>query len=234
MKQVSLAVALFFAAVTCTAAASEAPARATSSPVLNIQASAEAKAPMDEMVVVLAVERDGAALGSLNQTVLAETNKALAEARKQSNVSAWLGTVRTHPVWGPQGKPSGWSVRAEVVLESRDFKQLSQFAGELSQKMAISSLSFRLSKEKRAALEQSLLTEVAANFKQKAEAAATALGYTGYAVKEVSLNQSTPGMGQPMPMMLMKSNRAEAVAMPTDAGDESVSITMAGAVFLKR
>ena len=53
---------------------------AQAGPVLALDAQARAAVANDEMVVVLAVERDGAQVGPLNDAVLSQLNAAIAEA----------------------------------------------------------------------------------------------------------------------------------------------------------
>ena len=118
-------------------------------PTLQLDAKASATVANDEMVVVLAVERDGQQLAPINEAVVSQLNAAIAEARRVEGVRARLGSLSTFPSFTREGKANGWRVRGEVVLESRMLQQLSQLTGRLSEKMQLASVMFRLSSERR-------------------------------------------------------------------------------------
>ena len=144
-------------------------------PTLQLDAKASATVANDEMVVVLAVERDGQQLAPINEAVVSQLNAAIAEARRVEGVRARLGSLSTFPSFTREGKANGWRVRGEVVLESRMLQQLSQLTGRLSEKMQLASVMFRLSSERRRIEEDRLLSEAAKSFQDKATQAATAM-----------------------------------------------------------
>jgi predicted secreted protein len=145
-------------------------------PTLELNEQARASVSNDEMVIVMAAERDGPQVGALNDAVLSQLNAAIAEAKKVDGVKARLGNISTQPNYTRDGKQQGWKVRGEVVLESQRVSALGQLGGRLGERLQVSSVQFRLSTAKRRAQEQQLVTEAAQAFRAKAQQAAVAFG----------------------------------------------------------
>ena len=207
-----------------------------STPTLQLDAMASATITNDEMVVVLAFERDGQQLAPINEAVVSQLNAAIAEARRVEGVRARLGSLSTFPNFTREGKPNGWRVRGEVVLESRMLQQLAQLSGRLSEKMQLASVAFRLSSERRRTEEDRLLTEAAKSFQNKATQAAAAFGFKSYQIRELSLRPG--GNFQPRPVYMGRSAEAMPMAasapppVPTDGGESEVVVSVGGTVNL--
>jgi predicted secreted protein len=211
-------------------AAALAPAHA--GPTLALDAQARAAVPNDEMVVVLAAERDGAQVGPLNEAVLVQLNAAIAEARGVEGVRARLGSMSTQPSWNRDGRPQGWRVRGEVILESTRIAALAQLGGRLGERMQLAAVQFRLSAERRQTEEKRLVGEAAKAFRARAADAAAAFGFAGYELKELALRGSGTPPG-PRPMMARAAAADAAAPLPTEAGDSDVVVAVTGTVELK-
>ncbi len=221
------------AAAALALAALAAGGSALAGPTLALDAQARAAVPNDEMVVVLAAERDGPQVGPLNEAVIAQLNAAIADARAVEGVRARLGSVSTQPNWNRDGRPQGWKVRGEVVLESTRIASLAQLGGRLGERMQLAAVQFRLSAERRQAEEKRLLGEAARAFRARAADAAAAFGFAGYDLKELALRGSGTPPG-PRPMMARAGADAAASApLPTEAGDSDVVVVVTGTVELK-
>jgi predicted secreted protein len=220
------------AALACaTLVASAVPALA--GPTLALDAQARAAVPNDEMVVVLAAQRDGPQVGPLNEAVLAQLNEAIAQARAVDGVRARLGSVSTQPNWNRDGKPQGWNVRGEVILESTRIAALAQLGGRLGERMQLAAVQFRLSGVRRQAEEKRLVGEAAAAFRARAADAATAFGFAGYDLKELTLRSSGQSPG-PRPIMARAAGADAAPApLPTEGGDADVVVVVTGTIELK-
>jgi len=205
-------------------------------PSVTLTAQAQVKVPTDEMVVLLRVEKEGANLGALNEAVLQELQDALTRAKAVSGVHAQLGSVHTRQTYTPQGQANGWHVQGNIMLDSKKLKELGDLTGKLSTRLQLGSVSFRLSTERRRALEQDLLKDAAQAFRGKAQAAAVALGYSEFVIKDVSISQASTGGDVPMPVpMYAKAMSASArtVTVPEDAGETEVGVTLSGSVGLR-
>lgn len=206
---------------------------AAAGPTLTLDASARASVPNDEMVVTLAVERDGPQPGPLNESVVAQLNAALADARAVEGVRARLGQVWTQPNVGRDGRPAGWRVRGEVVLESTRLQAVAQLGGRLAERMQLAGVSFRLSAERRRAEEQRLVAEAVQAFRTRAAEAARAFGFAGYELKEVALRSGGAPGPRPMAMARGQAEVAASAPLPTDAGDSDVVVGVSGSVELR-
>jgi len=218
----------------CLAALCSTPSSAAG-PGLQLTHQASRSVANDEMVVMMAIERDGPQVGPLNEAVVSQLNAAIAEARKVEGVRARLGGVSTQPNYTREGKPNGWRVRGDVLLESSRMPALARLAGKLGERLQMSSVQFRLSRERRRSEEQSLLREAAQGFRDKALQTAQAFGYKGYEIKELVLQ---PGQGSmPRPMMMARSAPDMAAAappppLPDEGGDSEVTVAVSGTVEL--
>jgi predicted secreted protein len=208
------------------------PPPAAAAPTLSLDASARATVSNDEMVVTLAVERDGPQPGPLNEAVIAQLNAAIAEARTVEGVRARLGQVWTQPNFTREGRPQGWRVRGEVVLESARLQPLAQLGGRLSDRMLLSGVQFRLSGERRRAEERRLLGEAAQAFRARAAEAAAAFGFTGYEIRELTLRGAGAAPPRPLGMARAQGDAASA-PLPTEGGDSEVVVTVSGTVELR-
>lgn len=204
-------------------------------PTLSLEAQARASVANDELVVVLAMERDGPQPGPSNDAVVRALESALAEARAVEGVKARLGSLSTQPLWGRDGKPTGWRVRGEVVLESTRTAALAQLAGRLGERLQLASVQYRLSAERRQAEEKRLVTEAARAFRARAAEAARAFGYGDYALLTLTLQAGGGGPGpRPMAMAAARAGADVAAApLPTDAGESDVVVGVSGSVELK-
>jgi predicted secreted protein len=202
-------------------------------PLLSLDAQARSRVSFDVMTVRFAYERDGADLAPLNQQVLNELNSLITEGQAAASVKASLGGIYTQQNFTPQGRPNGWKVRGEVVLESRQFKTLGELAGQLSKRAQISSVSFGLSPEKTALEEARLLPEAAALIKRKAEEAAKAFGFSGFEYRELSLGRAGNFPIAPRQQMMMRSKGMAEAAMPTEGGEGEVFVQIHALVELK-
>jgi predicted secreted protein len=201
-------------------------------PTLSLDAQARASVANDEMVVVLAAERDGPQVGPLNDAVLAQLNAAIAEARALEGVRARLGSVWTQPRHDRDGKPQGWRVRGEVVLESTRMELLGRLSGRLAERMQVAGVSFRLSAERRRTEEGRLVAEAARAFRARAAEAAQAFGFAGYELKELTLRGG--GGSPPRPMSAARASADFAAPpVPPEGGDSEVVVGVSGSVELR-
>ncbi len=232
----ALFVGLLALSATPVAIAHETLSPRTAPPELRLSAEAAANVATDELTVTLAYEQDGPTAASLNAAVLKQLNEALALVKKSPSIHARLSSVHTHPNWDNKGKRTGWKVRGELVLLSKDISTLSTLVGKLSETLQLSGVSYGVSRERQSEVRQDLIEDAAAAFKSKAQATAKAMGYAGYEVSNVNL---ADGVHQQPPVMF--KGRMESMAMadasqalPSEGGTQRLSVTFSGSVFLKK
>lgn len=208
------------------------PLSAAAGPALQLQAAARSEVANDEMVVSLAAERRGPEVGPLNTAVLSQLNAAIVQAKSMPGIEARLGGVMTQPNWS-DNRQDGWLVRGEVILDSTNREALAKLAGRLAKTLQLAGVQFRLSSMRRVQEENALIEEAAGNFRSKADAAAKAFGFSGYTLRELSL-QPQNGMPPPFqPMTSMRAATAEAVPVPVEGGRSEIVVTVSGTVELQ-
>jgi predicted secreted protein len=203
---------------------------------LNLDATVSAPVTPDTAFVVMAVEKQGAEAGAITNEVNQILAAAMKEAKATKDVQVSSGAFSTYPRYDNKGQRTGWIVRAEQIVKSKDFAVLGKLAGKLSANMQIASNGFEVSPELKQAEEEKLIAQGLAAFQSKARAAVKALGYTGYSIKEVSLGSAMEGGGGRPPMPMAKTTmamQAEGAPMPIEAGQTRLTLSVNGSVLMK-
>lgn len=201
--------------------------------VVTIEASATADVPTDTLTVTLFVEEQGPDPGAIATRVNARLEEALARAKKEPKVETHSGNYQTTPVYDRANQITGWRTRADVVLESRDFKAVSALAGALQPGLKMGSMTFSLSRGAREAADAALLNEALAKFQEKARAVAKGLGFPGYMLGQITVRNDGPV--RPPPIAYRMSAMAEGVAqgpVPAEGGKNAVTVFVSGSVVL--
>ena len=189
---------------------------------------------------LLSISMNTTVSGADANVVQTQLKQALDTALTQAKQSALPGQmdVRTgnfslYPRYAKEGKINGWQGTAELVLEGRDFPRITGTAGKI-QTLTMGNVSFALSREQRVRVEGDAQALAIAQFKAKATEIAKNFGFTGYTLREVSVNTNEQGYTPPPRVMAMqaKSDMAEA-AIPVEAGKSAVVVTVSGSVQMK-
>jgi len=210
-----------------------APAHA--GPTLTLSAEARARVPNDEMTVTLAIEREGTQPGAPNDQVARELAEAIERAKKVPGVQARLGAIWTQPTTNAQGRVTGYRVRGEAVLSSRDFAELGQLAGTLGARMQIAGVGFHVSHARRDEERAHLIAQAAAAFRAKAQTTAAAFGLRDYELRALTLNDGggSPPRYMAAPMSMADGARAAAAPLPTEGGESEIVVGLSRQVELR-
>ena len=102
--------------------------------LVNIQAEAARKVSNDEMHAVLYIEKSNKQPAELAVQITQLMNQAMASAKKYPQVKVETGSQTTYPIYDNDSrKLKEWRGRAEIQIESTDFKAASQLVSELQQ-----------------------------------------------------------------------------------------------------
>lgn len=203
--------------------------------VLNLDASVSSEIAPDLAVIVMAVNREGTDTAAMTRDVNQVLAKAIEQAKATPGVQVSSGGYSTSPRYDNKGQRTGWQVRAELILKSKDFGSLGALAGNLSSTMNISSNSFELSPELRASEEGRMIESAVNAFKTKASATAKAFGYAGYIIREVTLGQAMQGSPAPKVMMMRSETMMTASApMPIESGRMTLQLSVNGSVQMRK
>jgi predicted secreted protein len=168
--------------------------------------------------------------------VAAQLNRLTAEALKAAGefktVKARSGFTSTFPMYDRQNKLTGWRGRSEIRLESKDVAAMSTLIGRLQSSMQLGGVQFTVSPEVRRQVQNELLTEAVAAFRDRADIATKALGGRSYKIRRISLNTGgfVPG---PRPMMADRAVAAAAAPVPPpsfEGGTSMVQVSANGTV----
>ncbi|GMG91057.1 hypothetical protein Cmtc_22770 [Cupriavidus sp. TKC] len=213
-----------------TAAMATAQTVAPPSGVLSLSAQAATEVPTDVVHLTLAAEQEGPEPTAISNALSSRTQAVLAQAKRTSGVEAQSGGFTIHPNTDRNGRISTWRGRSEVILKSKDFAAVSKLAGELASQMQVQNIAFSLSRETRLAAEQKLADQAVAAFRDKAQATTKLFGYSGYTIREVSLNES--GGVMPMPRMYAAKAMSDSAGapIPVEGGKSQVTVSVNGSV----
>lgn len=203
--------------------------------IVNIQADATRQVSNDEMHAVLYIEKSNKQPAELAAQINQLMSQAVNTARKYPSVKIETGSQTTYPIYDNDSrKLKEWRGRAEVRLESTDFKAASQLVSELQQNFQTQSISFSVSDAQRKKVENELMVEASKNFQQRAQILSQAWNKSGYNLVNINLNTSNYG-GQPVPRMaMMKAAAADAIPEQEMAGGESkITVNANGTIQFK-
>jgi predicted secreted protein len=204
--------------------------------VLQLQATGTVEVQQDLLMVNLTTSREGADANTVQQQLRAALEAALVEARRTAQpgqLDVRTGNFALYPRQGRDGKITGWTGSAELVLEGRDFARITQAAARITT-MTYGGISFGLSREQRAKVESDAQAQAIERFKAKAAELAKNFGFGGYALREVAVNANDQGFTPRPRMLAMEAKGAAADAsVPVEAGKTAVTVTVSGTVQMK-
>lgn len=205
--------------------------------VVQLSASGQVEVAQDWLTISLNTRKQGPDAATVQAQLKAAMEAALAVARgaaREGQMAVRTGNLGLHPRYSSDGRIIGWQGSTELVLEGTDFSRITTTAGQI-QTLTVGQVSMGLSREAQRKLETDAQALAIDAFKRKADEVAKGFGFSGYSLREVSVN----GGGQPpvMPyprMMAMEAKGAMAdAAVPVEAGKAIVSVTVNGSIQLK-
>lgn len=218
------------------------PARAdTPLPYQRVSFSTEVarEIPNDQMNAVLSVELSDKDATRLAQQVATLMNDAMRKAAAYPAVKTTSGGQSTWPVYGPgltsSSKLETWRARAEIRLESKDFKATSELVARLQEKFQLNGVSFSVAPDTRQKIEEAMTGEAIAAFRARAEAVRTAWAARGYRLVDMNLG-SAGGPTPYLPMARAMKTMELADAPPAQdmaGGDTRLVVNVSGSIELQ-
>ena len=204
--------------------------------LINIQAEASRQVSNDEMHAVLYIEKSNKQPAALSSQITQLMNQSMAIAKKYPQVKVETGAQSTYPIYdNDTTKFKEWRGRAEIRLESKDFKATSQLISELQQNFQTQSVNFTVSDEQRKKVENELMIEASKNFQQRAQIVSQAWNKPSYNLVNLNLNTNNYF---PQPIM-MRASMAKfdvanaAPAQDVAAGESKITVNANGSIQLK-
>ena len=204
--------------------------------VIQLSANAALDVQQDLLSLSMGTTREGPDAATVQTQLKLALDAALTEARKAvlpGQLEVRTGYFSLYPRYGRDGKITAWQGTTELVLEGRDFARISSTAGKL-QTVTVSGVSFSLSREQRAKVEGEVQASAIERFKVRAGEIAKAFGFSGYGLREVSVNTNDQGFSPRPRMMALEAKAASSdMAVPLEAGKTAVVVTVSGSVQLR-
>lgn len=234
MRVVPFALALVSTSMLLCAAPVRAGEGQTQPQLTTVELSAEASkaAANDLATAVLYVERTGPNPAAVAREVNREIATALELARTRNEVKVQSGNTSTWPIYAQDGKGrvTGWRMRSEIELESRDLPAMSDLVGELQATLALAQITMQPAPETRRKAIDAATTDALQAFEQRASLIAGALGRK-HRIAHLSVGHS--GFQPPMPRMrAAAAMSAEAASAPLEGGESQVSVHVSGRIEL--
>jgi predicted secreted protein len=221
----------------CSTVWSQTPVTVEPHNIVQLSANGVVEAQQDWLVLTMSVTRQGSDAGTVQAALREASEPALVGLKKATQPAAMevhSGAFNLQPRYGADGKINGWVGSTELVIEGNDFARISLAAAK-AQTMAISNLTFGLSRATRTQLEIQAQLLAIQEFKQKATQIARAFGFSDYALREVTVQTVAPQNGPVPRMMAMRAGGmvADASPMALEGGKSFVTVAVSGAVQLK-
>ncbi|MFU2054606.1 SIMPL domain-containing protein [Gallibacterium anatis] len=108
-----------------------------------------------------------------------------------------------------EGKVNGWTLAADITLESDDFSQVAMFISELPNDFRVKNTNFFVSTEMRKHQEAEMVKTLLALAQQQAEVIKTELHREQYHIININLNNSGYVAARAAPMRLAKAQEVE-------------------------
>ncbi len=205
--------------------------------IVQLSASGTVEVQQDLLSITMNTSREGADASTVQTQLKTALDAALTEAKKAAlpgQLDLRTGNFSLYPRYGRDGKITGWQGSTELVLEGRDFARISTTAGKI-QTLTMGNVGFGLSREQRTKVEAEAQAIAIERYKAKAADIAKSFGFSGYTLREVSVNANDQGT-TPRPRMMAMEARASMsadAAVPVEAGKSAVVVVVSGAVQLR-
>ena len=212
---------------------------ATRDPMQNVaqlSASGSVEVQQDLLSIAMNTTASGADANTVQTQLKQALDAALAIARPAvlpGQLDLRTGNFSLYPRYDKNGKINGWQGSTELVLEGRDFTRITTTAGKI-QSLTMGNVNFALSRQQRTKVEAEAQTIAIDQFKAKALEISKSFGFTGYTLREVSINANDQGF-QPRPrMMAMQAKSADSEsAVSVEAGKSTVLVNVNGSVQMR-
>lgn len=207
-------------------------------PELTLRAQASVSVLQDTVTMSFARNVQGKSAAEVNQQLAQAIDQARRLVVDGSPVKASSGPYRVTPTFAKDGKISGWQGHAELTLVSSDLPAIAALSTKMAEQLELANVYFSLSEQARQAAESRLLDQVANAFRDRAQRAASAFGFSRYTVKRIDLGGSG-AVPQPAAAMMMRASAApspdsaQRVDVPLVPDQVNVSISASGTVYLR-
>ncbi|MCU7933841.1 MAG: SIMPL domain-containing protein [Candidatus Thiodiazotropha sp. (ex Dulcina madagascariensis)] len=200
--------------------------------LVKLSAQASAEVDNDTLIAVLYAQKEGKDLTQLTGNVNRLIAQGVDMAKRGKDVKVQTLGYQTFPIYQQQ-RLSGWRVRQSIRLESQQSDRLSELLSRLQSSLALESVSYAISPERRRETEDNLTKQAIDAFRQRAKLITHQLGRSQYRLVEMTVQTSGQAV-QPLRMRASMMAMEGASAAPTlEAGSRTVQVEINGSIELQ-
>lgn len=228
-RRCTLVAAVMLLATVSAASAQTAPLAPANQSILHLSETAQRDVPRDLLRATLAAEAIDPDAGKVQSEINQRMSAAIARIKQTAGVTVETGGYNVYRET-PDKQPARWHGSQTVTLTSKDFAALLNLIGTLQQQgLVTQDLAPDISREARQSVEDALTDEALARLKQRAERIAATAGVKLQGIRALTVGNVNAPPPIIRPMVRMAAAAAPAPAPPpvAEAGDATVSITVA-------
>lgn len=198
---------------------------------VSLRAERSRQVANDEAHAQLGITLEDADSVELQSRVNEVMQWAVRVAEHYEDVETETGGYRTHPVYRKQ-LIDHWRATQELRVESRNVDRITELVRVLQSRLQLQSVDFSISQARRESVENELITEALAAFKDRAELVRERLGADTYRIVHLDVQTSgtTPS---PRPLRAMEAMSDAVVAPALEPGTSTVTVSIHGTVELR-
>ncbi|MDH3329390.1 MAG: SIMPL domain-containing protein [Desulfobulbaceae bacterium] len=200
---------------------------------VNFSVSVKEEVENDTVTAILYAQREGSEASALADKVNKDITWAVGLAKEVPALKVQTKDYHTIPVYSKQTL-TGWRVRQSISLETQDTTALSELLGQLQQRVAIQSISYSISPERRQTVEKQLISEALSRFKERAEMVTGQLNRPDFRIVNLDINTGGESPVRPMARASMMMAAEASPGPPTlETGTDILSVTVHGTIELQ-
>ena len=200
---------------------------------VNFSVSVNEEVENDTVTAILYAQREGSDSGTLDDSVNKDITWAIELVKEVPDIKVQTRDYQTNPIYSKQTL-TGWRVRQSISLETKEIKTLSGLLGKLQERIAIQSISYSISPERRQTVEDQLITEALSQFKSRANLVTRELNRPVYRIVNLDINTGNVPPAYPMARGAMMMAEKASVSPPAlEAGTNTITVTVNGTIELQ-
>lgn len=196
---------------------------------VNLAVSASEEVDNDTLSATLFVQHEGNDPAELTSRVNGTVRQAVETAKQQPGVQVQTLDYQTSPVYR-NNTLSGWRVRQSIRLRGSDPAAISQLLGRLQQSLSLGGLSYGISAQQRARVEERLIRQAIERFRARAELISGEMGHRRYQLVQMNIdtNDAIP-RAYPMQGMALRAESAPTL----EPGSQRIEVQISGTIELR-
>ena len=195
---------------------------------LDNASSAQKPRAVLDATVELYSQHDGADAAEVASRVNADIAWGIDQAKQVEGMVIQTAAYFSQPVYRDQHLV-GWRVRQSMRLESEDAASVSGLLGTLQSKLGVGSMTYKISPEQRAQVEDELIAQAIAAFGERAQLVTESLQRSGYRL--VKMDVMTDRTPTPRIRSMAASQEAAAMTAPSiEPGTQVVRVMVSGTI----